>query len=159
MLIASTNAIDKIAQRVFAQHRKQLICILFKYSAVDLLSSPEDLLSRQSQRKRATRQHQQDAIKSDEKGFQTVDREQTRMACSRRQDMDSFRIKEKLHTKRMLVIVPSLSLLSQTLREWKEPAKRIQLDPGLFRLFSRKAEQNQWQHDRTSELRWSTWHQ
>ena len=52
------------------------------------------------------------------KGFDLADRGQMIMACGTGKTLAALYIKEKLAAERTLVLVPSLSLLAQTLREW-----------------------------------------
>ena len=52
------------------------------------------------------------------KGFDQADRGQLIMACGTGKTLTALFINEKLAAERTLVLVPSLSLLAQTLREW-----------------------------------------
>ena len=45
------------------------------------------------------------------------------MACGTGKTLTSLWIKEALNSKRVLILLPSLSLLSQTLREWSSDSK------------------------------------
>ena len=71
-----------------------------------------------TKQKRTPRPHQEEAIRAVVKGFKTEDRGQLLMACGTGKTLTSLWIKEALKPKRTLVLLPSLSLLSQTLREW-----------------------------------------
>ena len=51
-------------------------------------------------------------------GFEKSDRGQMIMACGTGKTLTALFVKEKLAADRTLVLAPSLSLLSQTLREW-----------------------------------------
>jgi len=57
------------------------------------------------------------------KGFERADRGQLIMACGTGKTLAALFINEKLAAERTLVLVPSLSLLAQTLREWTANAK------------------------------------
>ncbi|MBU3751939.1 MAG: DEAD/DEAH box helicase, partial [Mycobacterium sp.] len=63
--------------------------------------------------------YQQAAIKDVVKGFKTADRGQLIMACGTGKTLTAWFITEKLASERTLVLVPSLSLLKQTMREWQ----------------------------------------
>lgn len=62
--------------------------------------------------------YQREAIKNVMKGFQAADRGQLIMACGTGKTLTALFIKEKLGAHRTLVLVPSLSLLKQTMRVW-----------------------------------------
>ncbi|MDR2757512.1 MAG: DEAD/DEAH box helicase family protein, partial [Planctomycetaceae bacterium] len=70
--------------------------------------------------KKIVRPHQTEAINAVLEGFQTADRGQLIMACGTGKTFTSLKIAERLAGKGGLVLflVPSLSLMSQTLREW-----------------------------------------
>lgn len=53
------------------------------------------------------------------KGFKTSDRGQLIMACGTGKTLAGLFIAEKLNCQRTLVLLPSLSLLKQTLNEWR----------------------------------------
>src|SRR5258705_13663533 len=55
-------------------------------------------------------------------GFDQSDRGQLIMACGTGKTLTALFIAEELAAERTLVLVPSLSLLSQTLREWTAAA-------------------------------------
>lgn len=71
--------------------------------------------------------HQQEALNDVIKGFEENDRGQLIMACGTGKTFTSLRIAEELSKKTMsdynvLFLVPSISLLAQTLREWNNNA-------------------------------------
>mgnify|MGYP004691027485 CR=1 FL=1 len=72
--------------------------------------------------KRTPRNYQIDAIKAVKKGFEIADRGKLIMACGTGKTYTSLKIAEEVAGERGLVIflVPSLSLLSQTLTDWKQ---------------------------------------
>jgi predicted helicase len=57
------------------------------------------------------------------KGFDRADRGQMIMACGTGKTLTALFINDKLAAERTLVLVPSLSLLAQTLREWTANSK------------------------------------
>ena len=75
----------------------------------------QSLLSN-SQTKRSPRPHQEEAISSVIRGLRSADRGQIIMACGTGKTLTSLWIKEKIKAEQVLVLVPSLSLLSQTLK-------------------------------------------
>ena len=119
LLIASTDGIGKNAQQVIDRQEKQVVCFLlehFRHSEVDFPPSPEDLSTGQRKEKRTPRPHQVEAIRNVVDGFQKEDRGQLLMACGTGKTLTSLWIKEALKPTRTLVLLPSLSLLSKTLR-------------------------------------------
>lgn len=72
--------------------------------------------------KKSLRPHQQQALDAILKGLQTADRGKLIMACGTGKTFTSLKIAEALagKGKRVLFLVPSLSLLSQTLTEWTQ---------------------------------------
>lgn len=71
------------------------------------------------------REHQQNAYENVEEGFKKSDRGKLIMACGTGKTFTSLRITEGLAgaNKRVLFLVPSLALLSQTLTEWTQQSK------------------------------------
>ena len=72
--------------------------------------------------KKALRPHQQRALQAVKEAFETVDRGKLLMACGTGKTFTSLKIAEAVagKNKRVLFLVPSLSLLSQTLTEWTQ---------------------------------------
>ena len=72
--------------------------------------------------KKELRPHQQQALEAALSGLQTADRGKLIMACGTGKTFTSLKIAEALAGpgKRVLFLVPSLSLLSQTLTEWTQ---------------------------------------
>ena len=121
LLIASTDGIGKNAQQVIDRQEKQVVCFLrehFRQSEVEFPSRAVDLATGRRKDKRRPRPHQQEAIQNVVGGLQTQDRGQLLMACGTGKTLTSLWIKEEMNAGRTLVLLPSLSLLSQTLREW-----------------------------------------
>lgn len=126
LLIASTDGIGKNALQVLERQEKQIVCFLrehFQQSGVEFPSSPDDLASGRRKDKREPRPHQEEAIKNVVAGFKENDRGQLLMACGTGKTLTSLWIKEALNANRTLVLLPSLSLLSQTLREWRATSR------------------------------------
>ena len=126
LLVASTNGIGKNAEQVIKRQEKKVICILKEYfdeSSVTFPSSLDDLSTGSAPEKRNPRPHQQEAINDVVSGFQSCDRGQLLMACGTGKTLTSLWIKEALKAKRVLVLLPSLSLLSQTWKEWSRESQ------------------------------------
>jgi predicted helicase len=72
--------------------------------------------------KKQLRRHQEQALDETLSGLQTADRGKLIMACGTGKTFTSLKIAESLagRGKRVLFLVPSLSLLSQTLTEWTQ---------------------------------------
>jgi predicted helicase len=72
--------------------------------------------------KKSLRDHQISALNAADKGLATANRGKLIMACGTGKTFTSLKIAEKLagKGKRVLFLVPSLSLLSQTLTEWTQ---------------------------------------
>ena len=121
LLIASTDGIGRNAQQVIDRQEKQVVCFLrehFRQSEIEFPSTPLDLATGRRKDKRKPRPHQEEAIRNVVEGLKTQDRGQLLMACGTGKTLTSLWIKEELNSKLTLVLLPSLSLLSQTLREW-----------------------------------------
>mgnify|MGYP001615205673 CR=1 FL=1 len=75
--------------------------------------------------KKQLRDHQQTALNATEAGLKTAVRGKLIMACGTGKTFTSLKIAEKLagKGKRVLFLVPSLSLLSQTLTEWTQESE------------------------------------
>ena len=128
----STQAIGKNAQSVFDNLDKEYIRIPMtelEQSRIDWLTFVrEDRIRLHS--KKELRDFQIKAVKAviegteEIKGLNEVDRGKMIMACGTGKTFTSLRIAEKLAGKGKLVLymVPSLSLMSQTIREWKNDA-------------------------------------
>jgi predicted helicase len=75
--------------------------------------------------KKTLRDHQQNALNAVQAGLKTASRGKMIMACGTGKTLTSLKIAETLAGtgKRVLFLVPSLSLLSQTLTEWTQESK------------------------------------
>lgn len=75
--------------------------------------------------KKKLRPHQETAVKNVLKGFETADRGKLFMACGTGKTFTSLKIAEAQagKGKRVLFLVPSLALLSQTLTEWTQQSE------------------------------------
>ena len=123
MIVSTTDKWGKNAEHALANQSKPVT----RLRVQDLDSSPIDWskfdLKRPQYlalRKRHTpKDHQKDALKDVVKGLSTADRGKLIMACGTGKTFTSLCIAEHLAPKgHILFLVPSLSLLSQSLREW-----------------------------------------
>jgi len=75
--------------------------------------------------KKQLREHQDSAVRAVLEGLSTADRGKMIMACGTGKTFTSLKIAERLvgRGKRVLFLVPSLSLLSQTLTEWTQESE------------------------------------
>jgi len=121
LLVSTTDRIGLNAKRVCEAQEKSVV--LFRLSDFNnsLLDYPPNFaLLHQSLRKPrpVPRDHQNEAIAAVANGLRDADRGQLIMACGTGKTFVALWIKEALNSQRTLVLVPSLSLLSQLLREW-----------------------------------------
>ncbi len=127
LLIASTDGLGKNAYQVINRQEKQVVCFLleqFRKSEIVFPNSMEDLKKGKRKVKKKPRPHQIEAIDSVFESLTKYDRGQVLMACGTGKTLTSLWIKEKIKATQVLVLVPSLSLLSQTLKEWNAEANK-----------------------------------
>ena len=90
----------------------------FRDAQIDYPSSFADLYQAKVKDKPEPDPHQVKAIEDVTAGLQKSDRGQMIMACGTGKTFTTLWIKEALQSETTLVLLPSLSLLSQTMREW-----------------------------------------
>ena len=125
MLIATTDLIDRTGERTIQQQEKRSSFFRLndlRAAAVDWPASPAQLRPAKRRKPAKPRPHQKKAISDVVTGFATSERGQLIMACGSGKTLTSLFIAEKLQSKRTLVLLPSLSLLKQTLNEWRANA-------------------------------------
>jgi superfamily II DNA or RNA helicase len=128
LLIATTNRIGANAKRTIEKQEKQASVLdlgQLEAAQVDWPSSPSDLRAPQLPPKQPDGRwaYQGEATDGVVQGFRRSDRGQLIMACGTGKTLIALFIMEKLAAGCTLVLVPSLSLLAQTLREWTANAK------------------------------------
>jgi len=126
VLIATTDRISDNAKQMIERQEKQVVCFLldnFRKSEVVFPASLKDLNKGKRKDPRTPRKHQDQAIRDVVSGLRKARMGQLIMACGTGKTLTSLWIKEELKAQQVLVLVPSLSLLSQTLREWTATAK------------------------------------
>ncbi|WP_082691823.1 DEAD/DEAH box helicase [Mycobacterium sp. IS-1556] len=122
MLIATTDLIDRIGERTINDQEKRVTFFRLndlRTASVDWPKSPGLLRPPRPHKPARPRRHQQQAVRAVVKGFEDADRGQLVMACGTGKTLTALFITEKLEAKRTLVLVPSLSLLKQTLNVWR----------------------------------------
>jgi superfamily II DNA or RNA helicase len=121
LLIATTDRIGGNARQVCDAQEKPVIRFLlsdFERSALDYPANFAALSQGKRKARPTPRDHQNEAITAVAQGLQTADRGQLIMACGTGKTYVTLWIKEHLNAQTTLVLVPSLGLLSQLLREW-----------------------------------------
>ncbi len=126
LLIATTDLLSANARRAIEGQEKPVGLLLrgwLEQADIEWPDTPE-VLEAPKKPKKEPRPHQEEAINDCVEGFRKNKRGQLIMACGTGKTLVALWAKERLKSKRTLVLVPSLSLLSQTLREWVVNAKK-----------------------------------
>lgn len=121
LLIATTDRIGANAKQVCEAQEKQVVRYLlsnFETAEVEYPERFEDLFKAKRRSPPSPKDHQREAIEAVKANFQDSDRGQLIMACGTGKTYTTLWIKERLNSEQTLVLLPSLSLLSQTLKEW-----------------------------------------
>ncbi len=127
LLIASTDQVGRNARQVCQAQEKPVTLYLhadFDKAAIDYPSDMSQLSSAKRKDLPEPRPHQTQAIEDVIQGFEADDRGQMIMACGTGKTYTTLWVKEALNAKTTLVLLPSLSLLSQTLREWASASNK-----------------------------------
>ena len=125
LLIASTDLLGATARRTLADQEKpagQRLRSQLEAAKVEWPDSFDDLKATHQQPK-SPRPHQQEAIEALCAGFDGHDRGQLVMACGTGKTLVALWAAERLESRLTLVLLPSLLLLDQTLREWTANAR------------------------------------
>lgn len=125
LLIATTNRIGKKARRTLEDQEKLAGLIMRgDLDKADLVwpTNPSDLRAPKPKPK-TPRPHSREAVRAVTKGLRDTARGQLVMACGTGKTLVGLWVAEAFASRRTLVLLPSLSLLSQTLREWTANAK------------------------------------
>ena len=126
LLIATTDRLHHVARRTINDQEKQVAFVGLSdllTSEVNWRTNPLDMRPSPPPKPARPREHQREAIRDVVKGFTKSDRGQLIMACGTGKTLTSLFIKEKLAADRTLVLVPSLSLLKQTMQVWRVNAR------------------------------------
>lgn len=122
LLIATTDKRHHIATRLMDDLSIPFIGLTQLREAdgyLDWPAAPAVLRPSEPSKSKKPYEYQRSAIGDVVKGFKTADRGQLIMACGTGKTLTAWFIKERLAAERTLVLVPSLSLLKQTMREWQ----------------------------------------
>jgi superfamily II DNA or RNA helicase len=120
LLITTTKSIGENARNTISDQEKpvQIVdWIRLSESSVDWSLAEKGIKTR-SHTPRTLRPHQQDALTSVINGFSKTDRGQLIMACGTGKTLTGLRINEAMGNELTVLLVPSLTLLSQTLKDW-----------------------------------------
>jgi predicted helicase len=121
LLIATTDRIGTNARQVCDAQEKPVVRFLlsdFEKSALEYPSDFDSLPQAKRKPRPQPREHQREAIDAVVQGFETAERGQLIMACGTGKTYVTLWVREQLAAQRTLVMVPSLGLLAQILREW-----------------------------------------
>lgn len=127
MIIATTNLWTKNLQKATQGQDKPTVKVTvgdLDRSGVDWSKWDADSNSLARKPRKTPRPHQRDAIAAVVDGFETADRGKLIMACGTGKTYVGLQIAEQLVGAggRVLILLPSISLLSQTLKEWAADA-------------------------------------
>lgn len=120
LLMTTTKSIGENARNTISDQEKpvQIVdWIRLNESTVDW-SLAEKGLKANIHTPRELRPHQNEALKSVVQGLSTSDRGQLIMACGTGKTLTGLRINEAMGNELTILLVPSLTLLSQTLKDW-----------------------------------------
>ena len=131
MVFSTTDNWSREAERLLDEPTKPVNRVRvqdLRDSGIDwstfVVRDPEETM--QTTDKKVARPHQREAIAAVMEGFEQHDRGQLIMACGTGKTLTALRLIERMAPKggHVLFLVPSISLLQQTLTEWKREAER-----------------------------------
>ncbi len=126
LLIATTDHVGETARRTLVAQEKPVHLLLrssLDSAQVSWPVSPE-VLRPASPVAKELRPHQLEAVAAVCGGFEDSSRGQALMACGTGKTLVAMAVAEALDARRTLVLVPSLALLGQGLREWLANSRR-----------------------------------
>ena len=120
LLIATTDHVSANARRTIEAQEKPVRLVLASDLAKATLDWPSgpDVLRAAPLPRKSPRAHQEAAVRDVLAGFEHADRGQLIMACGTGKTMVGLWAWELLDAQTAMVVLPSLSLLAQTVREW-----------------------------------------
>jgi predicted helicase len=122
LIDTSEKGLNKLAQETFDSISKQPTRISlqdFEDSSIDWsIYLQTEIIKKKD--KKSPRPHQLEALAATKEGFATADRGKLFMACGTGKTFTALKIAEEIagKNKRVLFLVPSLALASQTITEW-----------------------------------------
>ncbi len=126
LLIATAAGLGHNASEVIQGQEKQVGCLFFadlKNRQLNWPSTPGHLSAKQ-EAPHTPRRDQLKAIADVVRGFESKDRGQLIRACGTGKTLIGLRVSEAMNSQRTLVVVPSLSLVSQILSDWAKSGVR-----------------------------------
>jgi len=126
LMIATAAEFGHNAKEVIQGQEKPVGTLLFsdlKNRKLNWPSSPDKLVAKQ-EKPNKPRRDQKRAIADVVRGFQTHESGQLIRACGTGKTLIGLRAAEAMKSQRTLVLVPSISLVSQMLREWTKNGLR-----------------------------------
>ena len=121
LLMASTNSLGRNAIETITGQEKPVVRWMlddFENSAIVYPQALSELNKSAETKEHEDRLYQLEAVEAVVEGLNSHDRGQLIMACGTGKTFVTLWIKERLKPQTCLVLLPSLSLLSQTLHEW-----------------------------------------
>ena len=121
LLICTTDLLGDNAREVIAGQEKQVgICSLENLlnSSLEWPTSVENLKPQTIRQPKTPRPHQEKAISAVLQGFKNHEKGQLYMACGTGKTLVGLWLAEQLKSQHTLVLVPSISLVSQLYQEW-----------------------------------------
>lgn len=125
LLVATTDKLHHVARRTIDDQEKQVAFVGLAdllTSEVDWPEEPDHLRPSPPLKPATPRPHQREAIRDVVEGFMTAERGQLVMACGTGKTLTSLFIRQELDAHRTMVLLPSLSLLKQSMQEWRANA-------------------------------------
>jgi superfamily II DNA or RNA helicase len=122
LISATSEGLHHIAQGTVDAQEKPVFILErpdLEKSPVQWPTSPDDLRPSPPAEPAQPRDYQEAAIRDVVNGFATANLGQLLMACGTGKTLTAWFIADQLAAERTLVLVPSLSLLKQTMREWQ----------------------------------------
>jgi superfamily II DNA or RNA helicase len=119
--LQTTNSMEAKAEKTLKGQDKPVTVFMlndFRDAQIDYPNSFSELYTAKVKEKPKPDPHQLEAIADVKAGLANQDRGQLIMACGTGKTFTTLWIKEALNAHTTLVLLPSLSLLSQTMREW-----------------------------------------
>lgn len=120
LLVATTDRLGATARRTLDSQREPVGYLLrsqLELAQVNWPQSPDDVRPSRPARKTPF-PHVREAVDAVSAGLKDAERGQLIMACGTGKTLAAMWIAERVKSARTLVLLPSLSLLAQTLREW-----------------------------------------
>lgn len=128
LIDTSEKGLNKLAQETFNSVSKSPIRITlqaFEESSIDWSAYLHNHEEVKHFKKKELRAHQQEALDCTRQGFASGERGKLLMACGTGKTFTALKIAEHLagQNKRVVFLVPSLALMSQTITEWSQQSQ------------------------------------